>query len=48
MKPTLLRLVGIAMLESAVAIVQPQVIHEFPLGTWLENLAPRTHTRPVS
>ncbi|KIX97893.1 uncharacterized protein Z520_06671 [Fonsecaea multimorphosa CBS 102226] len=42
MKATLLRLAAIAMVGSTAALIQPQVIHEFPLGTWLENLAPRT------
>ncbi|KAK5441484.1 hypothetical protein LTS15_011251 [Exophiala xenobiotica] len=42
MKATLLRLTAVAMLGPATGLIQPQVIHEFPLGTWLENLAPRT------
>lgn len=42
MKVPLLGLAEIAMLGSTAALIQPQVIHEFPLGTWLENLAPRT------
>lgn len=42
MKAILSGLSTIAMLGSATALIQPQVIHEFPLGTWLENLALRT------
>jgi hypothetical protein len=46
MKAAVLRLVAIAMFGSIAALIQPQIIHEFPLGTWLENLAPRTSYPP--
>lgn len=46
MKANLFRLATIAILGSATSLIQPQVIHEFPLGTWLENLALRTSYPP--
>ncbi|KAK7932847.1 hypothetical protein LTR80_011638 [Exophiala xenobiotica] len=46
MKKPLSALAVIALLGSVNALLKLQLIHEFPLGTWLENLAPRTSYPP--